>query len=80
MTINTKFNVNDEVWLMHDNRPISLRVREINTHAAEMPCNGKQQTLVGVFYEFTYGVGGALNISLRERDVFGTKEELIASL
>ena len=78
MTIETKYNIGDEVWAMHENRPWKGSVTEINATVVHPE-----------FYSIDYEVKLKdssfeapiiVYVDLLEGLVFRTKEELIKSL
>lgn len=64
MTIETKYNIGDEVWFTFSRNPISSIISSI-----EIIANGN------IYYRMRYGC-----FCLKESDLFPTKEELIQSL
>lgn len=76
MKIETKFSINDTVWVMQDNKPHSICIYGIRVNVSAYPTD-------------YYGIGISQNVtyfdfgnheSVNESDCFATKEELIASL
>ena len=76
MTITTKFDVGQEVWIMHANKPLLSKITGIHLVVME---DSRQGILTGVFYAL-FAVGQSLAAKHHEGEVFGSKEELIASL
>ena len=68
MTIETKYNIGDEVWAMCLNRPTTFTVRKI--YVIKDDIDLKVQYLVGTCTSTHY----------YEQDLFPTKEELLKSL
>lgn len=71
MKIETKFNVGNEVWFIHNNVPQSLEIGFITVTIENGYC---------VEYTFRLGADTKRVLYLREDEVFSTKEELINSL
>lgn len=69
MTIETKYNIGDEVWIYYNMKPIKMVVTHINIYCC------KRRTLET---KIRYVLNG--NISFDERVLFPTKEELLKSL
>ena len=69
MTIETKYNIGDEVWVYYNMKPQKMTVTHINIYCS------KRATLKT---EIRYVVDNA--IAFRERPLFPTKEELLKSL
>lgn len=67
MTVNTKFNIGDQVWYMSDNRPNESDITGFSISIDET----KHLTI-----EYTLH----FNEKIGEQYLFSTKEELIASL
>lgn len=75
MNINTKYNVGDKVWLMHDNQVKDALVESIHTTT----------TIEGSFTHSStetryYIVSGATRLGKPENQCFRTKQELLESL
>ena len=66
MTIETKYNIGDEVWIMSDNRPITLRIIRMTIFYDDVKTEVLYRTTCGKY--------------LNEQDLFPTKEELLKSL
>ena len=66
MTIETKYNIGDEVWVMSDNRPTMLKIIRI-----VVTCDGLKTEIL---YRTSFGK------YLFEQECFPTKEELLKSL
>lgn len=71
MTIETKYNIGDEVWVIEDDKPRCKRVKEINIQVGD--CFSKSNE---VEIDYTFGI---YCIRAEER-VSPTKEELLKSL
>ena len=72
MTIETKYNIGDEVWFMSDNEICNAKITAIHAHNDD----------TGLYITYSCDdtpVGQALN-TLFERCFFPTKEELLKSL
>jgi hypothetical protein len=73
MTIETKYNIGDEVWVMFDGEPLCGRIVECRIH-----CNyGRHITRVYVVCDIK---DRNRNNQFFEYAIFKTKEELIKSL
>ena len=71
MTIGTKYNIGDEVWVCVDNTPIQGKVRAINARISKLG-----DSLKGIVrYEIL-----SYMLPYEECQVFSTKEELLKSL
>ena len=70
MTIETKYNIGDEVWFMNEGEPTSEKIVRIDVEQYEQ----KQ------FVEYTVVLSDVILTSFYEQEVFPTKEELIKSL
>jgi hypothetical protein len=71
MTIGTKYNIGDEVWVCVDNTPIQGKVRAINARISKLG-----DSLKGIVrYEIL-----SYMLPYDECQVFPTKEELLKSL
>lgn len=68
-TIETKFNVGEEVWIMYENRPLKGRVDKINI-------NIYRATTIS----YVVLIGQGAEINKYESKIFNSKEELLASL
>lgn len=66
MTIETKYNIGDEVWFIYENKPCFEQINGISIRPT-----------VRIFYRFQVGL---TEISKMEKEVFKTKEELLKSL
>lgn len=69
MTIETKYNIGDEVWVRYNMQPIKMTVTHINLYCR------KRETLKK---EIRYVLDNS--ISVDERVLFPSKEELLKSL
>lgn len=72
MTIETKYNIGDEVWFISDNEICNEKITAIHIHI------GALCSFVTYSCEDTL-IGQALN-TVREEILFPTKEELLKSL
>ena len=72
MTIETKYNIGQEVWFMNENKACSDIITAVNTYVTE------------TFSNVTYGFGNTIRTqivtTMKESDLFPTKEELLKSL
>ena len=71
MTIETKYNVGDEVWVMSDGKPTKGNVKWIDIHIGRL---GKEQIIEVRYQVLSY------DTPYSEGLVFPTKEELLKSL
>ena len=77
MTIETKYNIGDEVWVILKNKAQKIRITGISTYAAGTVMDGYycvMEAKCDVRYYFADGE------CCYESDCFPTKEELIKSL
>jgi hypothetical protein len=72
MTINTKFNIGDEVWFVHRNEPFKGTILKIETNTIE-DLNSKE--LTSIFYRCNYNY-----ILVEEKNAFPDKQSLLNSL
>lgn len=76
MTIETKYNIGDEVWMMKCNKPIRVKILEIRTLTQNVckVCIKKvpETTII-------YSLEG-MDFMISEDKLFPTKEELLKSL
>lgn len=70
MTIQTKFNLNDVVYFLVNNKVCSAPITSINIHISKFE---KRRITYTVYHK-------DLTASLHENSVFSTKDELIKSL
>lgn len=82
MTIETKYNIGDEVWVMYENKPTCLTI-------AAMDIGLHKKQLWVIYYMQPYEIDPLkmsnveyipYNRAFYEKDVFPTKEELLKSL
>ena len=66
MTVETKFNIGDEVWFMYKLKPICERVTSLTIYT----CN---KLVIEYFFEVPF-------VFIREEKLFSTKQELLDSL
>lgn len=69
MTVETKFNIGDEVWYLHNNKVCNRKVSAINIRITEC--------MVSIIY---YISAPKESITLEEKSIFSSKEELLKSL
>jgi len=74
MTIETKFNIGDEVWFMHNNKPLKVNIRVVNfsfeTKASiKYLVSSKNQKINDEYSIFVW-----------EKDLFPSKQDLLNSL
>lgn len=70
MTIETKYNIGDEVWFMNEGEPTSEKIVRIDVEQYEQ----KQ------YIEYTVILCDVILTSFYEEEIFPTKEELLKSL
>lgn len=72
MIIETKYNIGQEVWFMNENKACSDIITAVHTYVTE------------TFLNVTYGFGNTIRTqivsTIKESDLFPTKEELLKSL
>jgi hypothetical protein len=68
MTIKTKFNMKDKVWIMQNNRPTEKEVSYIRVKVG--------YDTINIYYKF----GVTDNLEVNEHHLYETKEHLINSL
>lgn len=74
MTIETKYNIGDEVWLMYDNKAITAQVIEMNVEISE-------DYLSGVSADCWCKIKCPhFTRKIHDAHIFPTKEELLKSL
>lgn len=83
MTIETKYNIGDEVWLMEANKCMSGKIVGFRHtygigHRYGHLYTGKESVRIDYSIEIPYRIFHAVDIE--ERRVFSTKEELLKSL
>lgn len=74
MTIETKYNIGDEVWLMYENRAITARIIEMDV---EIRVNIMSDASVNCYYKIKCPL---FTRKIHESLIFLTKEELLKSL
>lgn len=74
MTINTKYNIWEEVWFMYQNKIRQAKILEIRIDVS----NFELSTLIEP--KITYRVGIGTGCFYQEHGLFKTKEELLKSL
>lgn len=72
MTIETKYNIGDEVWFMNKNKACSDIITAIHTYHTE--------TISNITYGFGKSIHSQIIAITNEQDLFPTKEELLKSL
>lgn len=78
MDIETKFEVNDEVWIMRDNMPIACTIHEVLVRVWDN--NPIMPNIVDIGYLCTISEGSNSRESMKESQLFKTKDELLDSL
>jgi hypothetical protein len=76
MTINTKFNIGDEVWFVEYNRPLTARIFRISASVSE---GYENQTRI-YYYTRQNSCGNYIDRTLYETDLFPDKQSLLNSL
>ena len=76
MTIETKFNLKDEVWFMKSNKPIKVTISAIETFNV----GTNQDHIMYNAKDFNNPVTWLDHTNLHECTLYSTKEELLASL
>lgn len=71
MTIETKFNIGDEVWYLYNNKVSSGKIETIRA---------KVSTIERFNFIHYYIISSTESLTLEEKSVFSSKEELIKSL
>lgn len=76
MKIETKFSINDTVWVIKDNKPHSICIYGIRVNVSAHPtgCYGTDISQNVNYFDF------GNRESVNESDCYATKEELLASL
>ena len=74
MTIETKYNIGDEVWLMHENMAITAEILEIDISVLNTKYRG---LCTDVFFKVK---APYFTREIYESHLFPTKEELLKSL
>lgn len=77
MTIETKFNLNEEVWIMKDNKPYSFNIWDIQITTGLIPTDYYGTKITSSIKYRGYGGSAPW---FYEHQLFSTKEELLASL
>lgn len=77
MTIETKYNIGDAVWVIMNNKAQHLRIEEIKVSIGEAAIS-EDGILSICEYKLSYSVGWGN--WCKESDIFPTKEELLKSL
>lgn len=71
MTINTKYNIGDEVWFMNENKAYVSFIKDVMVKRNNK--NTKIEYMVESMQKKDFGLK-------KEQDLFSTKEELLKSL
>ena len=74
MKIKTKFNVEDEVYLIHSNKIVKAKVVEIHT----VNFNNNKGSHIKITYALS--LPDKYSIQVEEKELFVTKQELLDSL
>ena len=89
MTIETKYNVGDEVWVMYNNKPTRLTIAAVDINILRGRLELDRCRVEVIYYIEPFELDPSrmsnseyipYNRSYREKDVFPTKEELLKSL
>lgn len=78
VTIKTKFDIGDTVYIIHQNRIVKAKVHGITTRCIRnkfLP-----PTDVTIYLLAYYSVGGEIPVDFNEDRLFPTKEELLKHL
>lgn len=70
MTIETKYNIGDEIWFMKDNRPVQTLIIDIRIYVAY---KGNGQSITDITY-------GTDSCEKHQDEVYTSKKELLESL
>lgn len=76
MKIETKFSINDTVWVMKDNKSYSICIYNIRVNISAYSMDYYS---TGISKSVTYSDFGN-HVNVVESDCYATKEELVASL
>lgn len=76
MDIKTKFQLNQDVWMMKDNKPYSFKIFDIIAHV-NMRDVGNYCSVIDTTIKY---IGYSGHPEVYEDNCFASKEELIASL
>ena len=71
MEVNSKYNINDTVWVVNRNKVIQQKIQSVETTSYV-----NEKEIVKTEIEYTFNGGG----KLPEDRVFNTKQELIDTL
>jgi hypothetical protein len=71
MTIETKYNIGDEVWVIEDDKPKCKKIKEIDIQIGDYFSKSNE-----VEIDYTFGIYCIRD----EKQCFPTKEELLKSL
>lgn len=74
MTIETKYNIGDEVWLMYDNRAVTAQVISMKTIVEELMFG---TIIVNIYYRIK---NIHFDREISEPHIYAAKEELLKSL
>lgn len=89
MTIETKYNIGDEVWVMYKNKPTRLTIGVVNISINKGRLELDRTTVYILYTMEPFEIDPSkmsdveyipYNRTFYEKDVFPTKEELIKSL
>lgn len=78
MTIETEYNIGDEVWAMHENRPWKGSVVKIKAIVVHPECYGIDYEVK--LKDSSFEAPIIIYVDLLEGLIFRTKEELLKSL
>lgn len=81
MTVDTKFDLGNEAWMMHENKPFGMTVGAVKIHKGATAENDPTPKIT-VSYVVTWkdAEGIPRHTELTEDKLSGSKEELLASL
>ena len=74
MTIETKYNIGDEVWLMYENRDVTAQVISIKMIVEELMFG---TIIVNIYYRIK---NQHFDREISEPHIYASKEELLKSL
>lgn len=77
VTIKTKFDIGDTVYIIHQNRIVKAKVHGLTARCIRNKLLKEDSTIYLLTY---YSVGGAIPADFQEERLFATKEELLKHL
>ena len=82
MEIKTKYNINDEVYFIHDNKILHKEITSIDIRITRASTN-KEESIAMVEYTINLGFAEKVRNTFTTRlefELFSTKEELLKTL